>query len=633
MGQGSTAYSLDRFRNRALLLAALLALACGLTFDPKLYVNGDNVEYMLLAQRVLREGDLWGSGKFPPVFPLLLAPVQLIAGTAWVPQKILVALLFVATGPLMLLLAERAMPRRFAFPAVALGMLSIPVIEFSHYVMSEVPYLFFQTAAFVVGGRLLNGEAPGSGPLARRGPTAGREAQAVRGARAAREMSPKRESDAGRSMSGPFVLFFVLAALAFYTRTIGAIVPAAFLLVCLLRRRFHLLLAGAGATAVLLVPWLLHTLLGRGEGATYVGQLVQINPYYPEDGLLTAGALLERLGYNASRYFGIEIPRLLVPLTADITYMPRPEAHRFWPAYLWILPLAVLFLGFLGRRRALPLTLAGVSLTLLVCLLWPPIWTSVRFIIPILPLLVLFFVAGCRDLLERTAAMAAAPRPSGARARPAETQTERHAGGLAGVRRRHPAMFRAPDLALGLILLLLLGVGVRNLQSYERDTREYPLDWKFYFEAARWAGEHLPHDALVIDRKPSMFAFVSGVRSAGFPREADPDRMIAYLRNAGADYVHISSIPYDDVARFLYPVIQQRPTYFLPFWRTERVEGMMSALFAFDPGGRGPGLPPPEATPTLPPLKSRPSPVQRGPETGRRPSDAGSARPGGERSE
>ena len=592
MLRGATAFFEDRFRNRALLLAVLLALVCGLTFDPKLYVNGDNVDYMLLAQRILHDGTLWASGKFPPVFPMLLAPVQLVAGTACVPQKILVGLLFVATGPLLLVLTERVMPRAFAFPAVALGMISIPVLEFSHYVMSEVPYLFFQTAAFVAGERLLRMDGPAASEATRRGDASGWP-EILRTLR-----------------SRAFLVFFLFAALAFYTRTIGLVVPGAFLLVCLCERRRRLLAASAAATLVLLAPWLLHTLAAAGgEGESYLAQLVRVNPYYPQDGLLTPAALFDRVTYNASRYFAIEIPRLLVPLTVDTTYVVRPEVHRAWHAHLWLLPVALLLLGLRGRLRALPLTITGLAATLCVCLLWPPIWTSVRFLIPILPLLVLLFLCGCRDaaaLAERAFTRAHV----GARAR----------AGTRGDGAARPRLRRPPDFALALVLLVLLAAGARNIRAYAADTREYPLDWKYYFETARWARAHLPPDALVIDRKPTMFSFVSGVRAAGFPR-AEPDSMIAYLQRVGADYVHLSSIPYDDIPRYLYPAVQQRPSYFLPFWRTERSGGMMSALFAFDPTGSGPGLPPPPAGATLPPLKSRPRAASQS-----RPPDARSSR-------
>ncbi|MFH1143916.1 MAG: hypothetical protein V1774_05170 [Candidatus Eisenbacteria bacterium] len=541
----------ERFRIRALALSATLALVGGLTFDPKLYINGDNVDYILLAQRILNEGILWGSEKFPPFFPLLLAPVQMFWGTAWVPQKILVSLLFAASGPLVLWLAERVLPRRFALPAAALGMLSVPVLEFSHYVMSEVPYLFFQAAGLVVGERLLR--------------------------RHGRIDLPWR----------PLALFFALCACAFYTRTIGAVLPGAFLLACLFQRRFRMFLAGGALAALLLLPWIVHTSLAEAEGTTYLTQLLRVNPYYPEEGILTPATFLQRVALNAERYFSVEIPRILVPIGFDTTYLPRPEVHRPWPAYLWGLPCALMLAGLWKSRRRLPLGVGCVVLTLLVCFLWPPIWTSVRFIIPILPLLMLFFLAGFHDLQRAAGGM---PRwESGSGEGPPTARGNDRSG---GARPRGGPARGLPEIATAALLIALSATSLRNAALYGRETREYPPPWSFYFRTAEWAGQNLPPESLIVDRKPAMFSLVSGLRAVGFPREADPDRMIEHFRQAGADFVHVSSIPYDDIVRFLIPTLQQRPTYFEPYWRTEMERSMMSALFRFDPAGEQGALAP-----------------------------------------
>ena len=99
-----------------LLAGALALLAVMLTFDPKLYINGDNVDYMNLARGV-RQGHLWASDKYPPLFPMLLAPVQALFGMRLLPQKILVTLF--AAGAIGL----RGIVRRRTGPGPALGSL------------------------------------------------------------------------------------------------------------------------------------------------------------------------------------------------------------------------------------------------------------------------------------------------------------------------------------------------------------------------------------------------------------------------------------------------------------------------------------------------------------------------------
>ncbi|MCK4413239.1 MAG: hypothetical protein KAY32_06830 [Candidatus Eisenbacteria sp.] len=546
--------ALDDFRVRAVLVCGFLGLVSALTFDPKLYVSGDNVEYILLGQRVLREGVLWGSRKFPPFFPLLLSPIQAFWGIAWVPQKIFVSLLYVATGPLFLRMAERVLPRRLALPVTALALISIPVLEFSHYVMSEVPYLLLFTAALVAGERLFR--VPG-------GQVSCASARTRTGSPAASPVAPPSalptspQSAASRSTTRTaLLLFFLFSGCAFYTRSVGLVLSAALVSLALLERRWRFALAGVGLTGVVLIPWIFHTYFSGLGGETYLTQVLRINPYYPEEGLLTPAALFDRVAHNAARYFTVEIPRLLAPLAFESTYLPRPEVHIAWPAYLWGLPLLLLLAGVLRGMVRLPLTTTALLLSLLVCLLWPPIWTSVRFIIPLVPLLILFFLAGIHASM-----------------------------GWIGPLRRWAG------LATTVFLVLLLALGGRNLHLYDQETREYPRPWAYYFEAAQWAGDHLPTGSLVVDRKAAMFTLVSGLPAISFPREEDPDRMVAHFRERGVRFVHASSIPYDDLPRFLFPTIRQRPEYFAPHWRTEQVSGMMSAILEFDPAGRGVGLP------------------------------------------
>jgi hypothetical protein len=516
---------LGRFSARAAAVAAALLLVSALTFDPKLYVSGDNVEYMRLAQRILTGGPLWGSPKFPPFFPLLLAPVQALFGMALVPQKILVMLLYATAGPLLLRLAERVLPRGLAFAAVLAAMIAVPVLEFSHYVMSEIPYLALGLAALVAGESLLEREGP---------------------------------RDFRRSPGG-LLLFLGLAAAAFYTRTVGAVLPVAFLVASLLPGRRRWLPFGLALTAIVCLPWIIHALRPGAAGETYLNQAGQANPYFPEEKPFAWGSLLARLAPNGARYFRYELPRALVPLVYGSTYTPSrgPRAPVPWALALPLIGL--LAAGTARAARRLPLTAAAGALSLALLLLWPPIWAGVRFLVPILPLATLFLLLGLGEPLRR------APRVA-------------HG-------------------AIALALVLLLALGARNTIRYAAERRDYPPLWSAYFEGAQWAGRHLPAGSLVIDRKPGLFTFVSGLPATGFPRESDPDRMLGSFRDRGARYVHAPTIPYDDIPRFLYPAIMHRPNYFEPVWGTMTPDSSWSLILEFRPAGdaRGFTLPPPAA--------------------------------------
>jgi hypothetical protein len=516
--------ALERFPVRAAAAAGLLLLLSAVTFDPKLYVNGDNVEYMRLAQRALTGGVLWGSARFPPLFPLMLVPVQALFGLALLPQKILVLLFYAASAPALLWLAERLLPRGLAFAAVVVAMLAVPVIEFSHYVMSEVPYLALSLTALAVGERLIE-----------------------RGSRATTRRWPPPRG---------LVLFFALAGAAFYTRTAGVVLPLAFLALALRRGRRAWIPGGIGLAALILLPWALHAWLGGTTGETYVDQIGRVNPYFPTDRALDFGSLFTRLRQNGARYFLYEIPRALVPIVYCSTYTPRLGPRVPVPWYLVLPLLALLVAGGVRAARRLPLTVTVALLSIVLCLVWPPIWAGVRFLVPILPLATLFLICGLGTAAE------AVPGIGVPRAR------------------------RGVAAALG----LLLALGAVNLYHYARETRAYTSPWGVYFEAASWAGAHLPARSLVVDRKPGLFTFASGLPAISFPREADPDRMLQYFRERGVRYIHVSTIPYDDLQRFLYPAVARRPTYFEPVLGWTYPDSSWSLIIEFRPAGGTRGL-------------------------------------------
>ncbi|MCK4966234.1 hypothetical protein KAS50_04345, partial [bacterium] len=69
----------------------MLTLIAGIyCFDTKLYVSGDNVEFILLGKSMASGNGLGGAVKYPFGFPLLLAAAQILSNNSLIAQKILV---------------------------------------------------------------------------------------------------------------------------------------------------------------------------------------------------------------------------------------------------------------------------------------------------------------------------------------------------------------------------------------------------------------------------------------------------------------------------------------------------------------------------------------------------------------
>ncbi len=540
----------------AVLVAILAAVS---TFDPKLYINGDNVDYMLLARRIL-EGEIWPEGRFPPLFPALLAGVQGLFGESLIPQKLLV-MLFHAGSVWMLgrLISRRAGGGTGPWLLLAAATL-IPVIEFSHYVMSEIPYFFFLLGSLDAADRILVDRNLHLHP---------------RGAPESRAGGPVPSGTTGNQLvsKGVSVTAVELAlwlAAAFYIRSAGITIAAGVLISLLMTRKWRQLFVTTSVLIVLMIPWIIRSATQPG-GSAYIQQILLVNPLYPEFGTVTPEYLWGRVRDNAIFYFREQIPCLLLPAMYRSTYS-RPEirdaVYPLWIALPLLIPLVVGMAR--GLRRIDPMAWV-VAASLGLTLLWPWIWRGSRFLVPVLPLMLVYWWSGWRPWKTPV------KHPAARRVR------KQPATGPVGEAARVGGWIRAAVLA---VILLL---GMRNLILYAEETRRHPPEWDHYFIALEWIRDNTPRDAVVIDRKPGFVELVARREASSFPREEDPARMLEFFTQRGADYVVLPSLPIDDIPRFLVPAVaESRPHFEVVF---DLPEPEVYVLQFYPDGGRGePGV-------------------------------------------
>lgn len=488
---------------------ALAILAAAVTFDPRLYINGDNVSYMFLARDVLA-GDPWPSSKFPPLFPWLLAPVQWIVGSirsesigappgeSLIAQKLLVLVFYAGAVAFLLRIVRRRVPTPAGPVVLFVAATLLPVIEYAHYVMSEIPYLFFLAGSLDAADRLL--------------------------AASARDDSRSSSLAGYRSAlrSWPVWELALWVAAGFYTRSAGVSAGLGIGIALLARRRFREACAYGTAFVLLALPWLVRGLTTSG-GNPYLEQFLLVNPYYPEFGRLDASGLAERIWFNLRSYGELHIPASLVPFPYRSTYSPPIWQKTNPPVWLTLPILLLILAGAIRTLRRFDPVAWGVILSIVLVLIWPPVWAANRFLIPLAPFLFWLLWEGLRFDVGRPSIWA-------------------------GVR--------------AVALVMFVGHGLLALRNYEVETREYDPVWRNYFATIDWIAQNTPRDAHVIDRKPGFVEFISGRSSETFPREPDLDKMVDFFRSSGADYVLLNRLPYDDIGRFLVPVVNQRRQHF-----------------------------------------------------------------------
>lgn len=511
-----------------LALAGLVAvqLVLSLTaFHPAPHTGGDNAGYLTLAYSLVERGaylDLWDPAlsphtKYPPIYPAVLAAAMLLGARAWVTFKLVSLLATTATVALVFLWArERRASLAFATSVAVLVAVSDAVLWGSRWILSDplfVAFTFLALWAFArverragEGGAVGGGD--GDGRDGRDGRAAGRE---VPGAAA-----------------GPLVPWLVAGAaatvLAYFTRSAGLPLVVAVGAWMLLRRRWVALGAFAAGFGL---PALLWWLRGRAvAGEAYVSEFWMVNPYRPELGTAGVGDLAGRVLQNLQLYVG--------------TFFPQGVAGDAAPVLPFIgVVLTLLAVVGWGRRtwRGPGVAELFAFLYLGLILLWPQVWSSDRFALPLFPLLL--FYAG-----EAT---------------------------VDGARRLHP---RAP-LAAGIVAVALLALPAlatwRGTLAEARSCRLaagsgnvwgcYAQGVRQFVAAARWSGLNLPEGAAVLSRKPRIFYVTSGLPSRTYPFVPETGALLAEAEATGSRYVVLDLLG-PQAGRYLAPAIRDQPGAF-----------------------------------------------------------------------
>lgn len=483
--------------------AALAAILISLwTFDPKLSLSGDNTEFVTLARSMADGTGLTYTNlpeprtatKYPFGFPLLLVPVAAMfdgwsgpdSGTPdWVAMKWLVVLTFSAGMAAFALLARQHAGPVGGLAAVALAVSNPLTVSYGHQVMSEVPYLLPSLLALWCLHRGV--EQPG--------------------------WRDNRWLWAG----------VALAITAYYMRSVGIVLIGAPIALLLLRRDWTRAGLVGGVCFAALLPWSLRN-SAAGGGGVYLKQLIQVNPYFPDQGLLDVSGLLGRFVSQVHFYLAQGLTGTVWP-----TFEPTGSILT-----LGSVALLALLIGFIAvsirRQQHLLLVLYGVFFMGTV-LLWP--WPGDRFILPLVPVVYLAAVIAV-------------------------------AHGIAWLRAKGagPTAFVLAIVLLG----LALQANARGLSSVARASQaDYRPEWRNYYHAGLWLRANSPEDAVVTCRKAFWMHVVSGRRTFVYAFK-EPAELIADLDAKGATHAIVEQLGYSHTPRFLVPALESQIQRFPALW-------------------------------------------------------------------
>lgn len=485
------------------LAAALLALSISVwTFDTKLSLSGDNTEFITLARSLVAGDGLtytnlpepYSATKYPFGLPLLLAPAAALASgwegpgsgaPDWVWMKAIIVITFAGTAAATYLLVRHVAGETSAIVVSLLTCTQPLLVSFSWQVMSEVPFAMVSLLALWALSR-------------------GLETEGVAGNRW-------------------YIAGLLLALASYYVRSAGIVFFVAVPALLLMRGDYR---RAAISFAVFVAGWLPWTLRNRavGSGGFYFKQLFQVNPYYPDQGYIDAGGMLDRLLSQFDFHLSKGIVCMLWPSFEPGTRIVHPLS-----LILLALTVGALVVGYRRTRLQLPLIYA-VLFTGTV-MLWP--WQDSRFFLPLVPILYLLFVCVVAAALN-----------------------------FLGQRGASWSLPWARVVAVVLVVLVNLATVQRLAAASDND---YWPEWQRYYEAGVWLRANSDQDAIIGCRKAFWMHVVSGRRTMTFAFD-DPEPLLADLEAQGVDYVIIEQLGFHHTGLHLVPAIEFARERFRIVW-------------------------------------------------------------------
>lgn len=320
------------------ILATIVGCYC---FDVSLYISGDNVELMRYGE-ALRQGHLsLSNGKYPFIVPAILALVQMVSDNSLFAQKVFILMCYIVSVPLTYIMARQHIGIKWGMFSAILFAFSPLAIEFSHYVMSEMPYVAASLGALIL---------------------------------------LQRSEDEPHNRK-PFYIALLMVVLTFYVRTIGLALIAGTMVFYWSERKWLNAMVAPVIFIASIIPMQIANSLTRTHG--YLDQLILKNPYDLNSGMVTFSDILSRIGANAQVYILQDIPLMIFPLSFESTLShcePYPPDIAVWMTFV------VAVLGMVAFYHGAKLIFWYALAYMGVIMLWPEVWAGERFLMPMLPI-------------------------------------------------------------------------------------------------------------------------------------------------------------------------------------------------------------------------------------------------------
>jgi len=475
-----------------ILLAFIIgcfALLYPYCFDSKVDPNGDNVSYYLLGKGLVN-----GSGyvsyytvppkpetHFPPGYPALIAAIGNLSGAEIETIKATNGLFFLIVILLVFLLALKLGFSDLLATATALSVMISPnILRFSTIMMSELFYSALSMGFLVLCTRI--------------------------------------KFDVPWFKSGDFLFALIVLIASIYVRSVGIAMVFGATVYFVLGYKWKHAMVMVGVATIAVLPWIIRA--NRIGGNTYAEQLSMVNPYDSAAGQVGLMDLVNRVWGNAIRYFAREIPSGIFEL--HVASNTRPYSLLEW--IFAVALVAIIAYGAIKWKAYRWLLYAYVAAFFGILLLWPSVWIGPRFIIPIIPLLLMMGWNGVHHIVE-----------------------------LDWPAFRKDGFLKRSHLIMGLLFFYAVAQYPNIKSLNEIGSSNYVTQLAGYIKAAQWVKENTPEDAIVCCRKGSLFHLFSERKVTGYRSTLNAEWLFQDLEDKGVDYLVLDEFGFASSSAYLKP--------------------------------------------------------------------------------
>jgi len=476
------------------------------SFDEKVNLNGDNASYYLLGKGIVNgEGyvlynDLLSKphSHFPPGYPLIIAFIMLFSKSTFIIKLANGAFLLASCFLLYSILKKCKIQLSVILVSIIFLLFNYHIVNSSVTMMSEVPFLFFSLLSLFLLMQI----------------------QFI-----------------GEYWKTRTFWFFILSlGFTFHIRTVGIALVVGILFYLLLEKRFKAVAVVTVSFILTLIPWMLRNKI-QGLGGNYREQLLKINTYRPELGDAGFADFITRIGKNLYRYTSKEIPSAMVPFR-EVHYK-TDSLPMDWG--IGIIAIALILFGIYKLPRYRTLFFGYIAGTFPILMLWPDVWNSPRFLLPLIPLMIFLAIYALTNLMNTLL-----------------------------------AYVKLNSWVTPIFLLPFLTYYIQdfvptrdiNRQSYPITRLKVQADngrmakWNNYFKIAEYCKKNLKESDIIACRKPQLFHIYADRFTTFYPFEADDKKLINNLKKKDAHYVVVDQLGFSSTGKYLVPAINKNKQYF-----------------------------------------------------------------------